>query len=156
MQPWRNDKLATMLPSPSLEVALAGLDEEVAALAAFDAARDSLVDLIEVRADPAAIVQALQEVYERLEDTRTAYFHLEELMISAGWSMEQPDTLPVELRRAIEAHVLPHQEHRRRTVEAEAVVRSWLNEQEWRHYEARRRHTEVAHTRRARRRPRRD
>jgi hypothetical protein len=137
----------------NLTLALAGLDDEVAAVAAFDAARETVVDLIEVRADSAAIFQALDEVYERLAGTRTAYFRLEELMIRAGWSMERPEQLPVELRAAIEAQLPNHEDHLRKTAEAEAVVAAWLDQQEARSADQRfwasRQVTEERHIRRA-------
>jgi hypothetical protein len=145
-----------MTAQDDLTLALAGLDREVAAVAAFDRARDLVVDLIEVRADPAAVYEALGEVYERLEGTRTAYFHLEALMISAGWSMERPEQLPVELRRAIEAQLPAHERHLARTAEAEAVVECWLADQEERgtaqRFWAGRQVTEERYARRARRR----
>src|SRR5262249_31224231 len=104
----------------------------------------------------AAIFQAVGVVYERLQGTRTAFFHLEELMISAGWSMEQPDSLPPALRKAIEAELPRHEEHLRRTADAEIVVECWLADQEERgaaqtYYTARRR-TENHHLNRRRRR----
>jgi hypothetical protein len=145
-----------MTAQDNLTLALAGLDEEVAAVAAFDAARETVVSLIEVRADPAAIFHALDEVYQRLLGTRTAYFHLEEVMISARWSMERPDSLPLALRQAIEAELPHHEEHLARTEEAEQIVGRWLEEEEWRHAEQRyytaRRRTENHHLNRTGRR----
>jgi hypothetical protein len=142
----------------NLTLALAGLDREVAAVAAFDAARDSLVDLIEVRADPAAIFNALDQVHERQERIRTSYYALERHFISCAWSMEERDSLPAQLRQAIEAELPHHQEHVRKTAEAEAIVDGWLMEQgqeyvAWRYW-ARRRATEDRHSRRAHRRRR--
>jgi hypothetical protein len=139
-----------------LTLALAGLDEEIAAVDSFDRARDTLVDLIEIRADPADIFAALHAVYERLNGTRTAYYSLEAHMIACGWSMERPDELPVELRAAIEAELPAHERHLARTAEAEQVVGAWLTEQAWQRdaqrFWASRRATEARYARRAHRR----
>ena len=81
----------------SLTVALTALDEEIIAVAQFDVARERLVALIDMRADPDDIWEALGNVHKRLEVIRRTYDHLERLMITAGWSMAE-DNLPPALQ----------------------------------------------------------
>jgi hypothetical protein len=141
-----------------LEAALSALEAEVEAVAEFDAARETVVDLIEVRATTESIFDALDVVYKKLEIIRRSYFHLEALMVANNWSMERADELPSALRAALDAEVAHHQQHLNQTAQAEAVIGAWLNEENqqgyYRRYQASRRFSEEAHARRARRRRR--
>jgi hypothetical protein len=138
--------------------ALDALHREIEAVGKFDQARDAVVDLIEVRADPEAIMEALDAVYKKLEVIRDTYYRLERLMVASGWSMERPSELPSALRAALDAQVPHHQEHLAHTARAEEVIGAWLNEENqqgyYRRYRASRRFSEEAHARRARRRRR--
>jgi hypothetical protein len=139
-----------------LSAVLGALGGEIEAVAEFDRARDVVVSLIEIRADRGAIYSALDEVYARLEKIRISYFRLEALFLQAGWSMERPCELPSALRAALDAQVVPHQQHLARTAQVEEVIGSWLSEEGWRHtaqrYYTTRQRTEEAHARKARRR----
>src|SRR5215471_20331067 len=130
-----------------LAAALSTLSDEVSAVAAFDRARDAVVDLIEAKADANSIFQALGEIYERLAVIRTAYYALEALMVANTWTMQRPDDLPPTLRAAIQAQVYPHQQHLARTALAERVIGSWLAQQNARRNDKARRHTEQMHVR---------
>jgi hypothetical protein len=141
-----------------LEAALSALEAEIEAVAEFDRTRDVVVSLIEVKADMNAITEALDAVYKKLEVIRDTYYALERLMVASGWSMEQPDRMPLALRQALDAEVAHHQEHLAHTARAEEVIGAWLNEENqqgyYRRYQASRRFSEEAHARRARRRRR--
>jgi len=147
------------LTTDNVTAALEALADEVSAVDSFDVAREAVVDLIQVRADPEVVYEALAQVYERLERIRDTYHALEGLMIASNWSMEAPDSLPPALRQALDSEVAHHQEHLARTAEAEAVVGVWLGEEAWQHsfrwYRTARQRTEETHNRRAHRRRRR-
>jgi hypothetical protein len=142
-----------------LAVLLDALDEEAETAAEIARAEITAADLIEVRADPEAIYQALNQVNLRLANNHAVYYRLEALLQGAGWSLARPDDLPPALRGRLDRQVPIYEHNIRKSAKAEEVINGWLAQQERRHsaerYWATRRRTEQTHTRRARRRGRR-